>query len=119
MSVVNLRFHHVWTRTVPNDFDLICCFRLSRRRGLPSGQPLRVDLASVQRDAEQKQSQPPDERFKWWLAVLDGELALAKHDLATAQRAFSEGEPPLKMAFRISALPMLGLYTFSNNLLLR
>ena len=78
-----------------------------------------IDLASVQRDAEQKQSQHPDERSKWWLAVLDGELALAKHDLATAQRAFSEGEPPLKMAFRVSALPMLGLYTFSNNLLLR
>ncbi len=55
----------------------------------------------------------PTER--WWVAALEGEIALAAGDAAAADRAFASGEPEGKMVFNRSGI----LGVFANNLGLR
>jgi tetratricopeptide (TPR) repeat protein len=54
---------------------------------------------------------------RWWVAALEGEIALAAGDPAAADRAFAAGEPQRKMVFNRGAAP--ALTAFANNLALR
>ncbi|MGQ0735529.1 MAG: protein kinase domain-containing protein [Acidobacteriota bacterium] len=57
----------------------------------------------------------PHER--WWLAALEGEIALAAGDAAAADRAFASGEPERKMVFNRGTAMLATIV--ANNLVLR
>jgi len=73
------------------------------------------DLDAARRElAAQKELY--DERnpvHTWWHYALEGEIALAAGDLASAESAFAAGEPELKMFFSNGNAPVS---TFANNL---
>ena len=78
----------------------------------------RVDQARGLLSAAKAMHKTGAENERWWIAVLEGEMALAANDVAAATKAFTSAEPPVKMVFaRTGSAVPLGF--FANNLILR
>ncbi|MBI4263910.1 MAG: protein kinase [Acidobacteria bacterium] len=76
----------------------------------------RVEAARAERDGQRKAGEPRLDYQRWWHQALEAEIALAAGDLGAAERAFAEGEPPLKMYFNLSVVQRT---LFANSLPLR
>ena len=77
--------------------------------GLAEARRGNLEAARARLESSAGTYDPSEEPQKWFHESLGGEIALAEGDLATAEAAFSEGEPQFKMVFSAGA-PALSLF---------
>ena len=61
----------------------------------------RLDSAARRLEQLKRAVVPPRSWEPWYVRTLEGEIALARGDLASAQQAFADAEPPVKMTFNM------------------
>jgi tetratricopeptide (TPR) repeat protein len=72
--------------------------------GLARARDRKLDAAMGDLDSLRALYDGRDPRENWWYHLLEGEIALAQWDFRTAEVAFADGEPELKMWFSSSDL---------------
>jgi eukaryotic-like serine/threonine-protein kinase len=85
--------------------------------GVADARAKRLDNAVRRLEQLQRALVPPRSWETWYPRTLEGEIALARGDLAAAEQAFAASEPPLKMFFNMggpSASLVRNSYSFRD-----